>query len=152
MVSPLGDPQRVYTVEHVAGVAPDGHSRVLVVTRRRQVASGGRAAEAGGTLGGEGALTSWVTRRRVHREHVAAAARITDAGLLLVRQPWQVAVVDAKAESVRRVRRWVSPAVTRSGIPVEHVRRRRADGHLTVFWWSPAAAGGKRWTPDPDRA
>jgi hypothetical protein len=52
-------------------------------------------------------------------------------------------VVDASAESGRRVTGGLTSWVTRSGAyTVEHVAGVTASGHLTVFWWSPAAG---RW-------
>jgi M6 family metalloprotease-like protein len=134
------------TVEHVAGTTTAG---VLLVFYRSRHSNGWRvvdaSAEAGRALAGAEALTSWVTKDGEFTvEHVAGRGA-NNAMLVFYWSPrhgrWRV--VDATAESGRRVAGGLTSWVTRSGpYTVEHVAGVASDGHLTVFWWSPAAG---RW-------
>jgi M6 family metalloprotease-like protein len=128
-------------VEHVAGTTATGS----LVTFYRSPNSGGwravdASAEAGRVAAAGTALTSWVTRDGPYTvEHVAAVG--TGNRLLVFywsprNGAWRV--VDATAESGRSVASGLTSWVTQSGTTtVEHVAGIGANGHLTVFWWSP---------------
>lgn len=134
------------TVEHVAGTTTGG---ALLVFYRSRHSQGWRvvdaSVEAGRTLAGLEDLTSWVTKDGEFTvEHVAGRGA-NNAMLVFYwsRRHGRWRVVDATAESGRRVAGGLTSWVTRSGpYTVEHVAGVASDGHLTVFWWSPAAG---RW-------
>lgn len=134
-----------FTVEHVAGVAPNGDLRVFWWSPRAgrwQSVNASGEAHSGVRVGG---LTSWVTRRGdVTHEHVAANG---ENGHLLVFTwsndvgHWRI--VDATAESGRRISTSPTSWVTQSGVDtVEHVAASNSQNQLTVFWWSHRIA---RW-------
>lgn len=135
----------VFTVEHVAGVTPNGDLRVFWWSPRAgRWQSVNASVQAGSRVGVRG-LTSWVTRvGDVTHEHVAATG--VDGHLLVFTWSRDVGhwrVVDATAESGSRVSTSPTSWVTQSGeYSVEHVAAADPQGQLTVFWYSRRAG---RW-------
>jgi len=133
----------VHTVEHVAGVASNGSVTVFwwsPVAGFWQAVDA--SAEAGRTAATGVGLTSWVTRDGDYTvEHLGAVA--PNAELLVFYWSPRVGqwrVVDATAESGRRVSGGLTSWVTTSGVyTVEHVAGVAPNGSLIVFWWSPVA-------------
>jgi M6 family metalloprotease-like protein len=130
------------TVEHVAGIAPNGHLTVFWWSPTNGAwRAVDASAEAGKAVTAGSGLTSWTSTDGPYTvEHVAAVG----AGNTLLTFYWSPRngawrAVDATAESGRRVASGLTSWVTRSGTTtVEHVAGVAPNGNLAVFWWTPA--------------